>query len=193
MQHRLSSEPAVSSASQEYLGTSLDQKIHHRVENSQPLGLSGATLITVKPSDNISGRSIFIWFCHLRLGLPSGLLLSGFPTKTLYGYVFSSYLPHPFPSLIFFHLINTINIWPQQGPWRSPLSIFFHPPVTSSVLDQNTLLITPFYNTFNLCSSVDLEGQVSHPYATSGIIIVLSSKGQQTICRICIFGDSKKY
>jgi hypothetical protein len=45
------------------------------------------------------------------------------------------------------------------------------------MLHQNIFLITPFSNTFNLCSSVNIEGQVSHPYAISGVIIVLSSKG----------------
>ena len=61
--------------------------------------------------------------------------------------------------------------------WRSLLSKFFHPPVTSSVLVQNTFLITPFSITFSLWSSVNTKGQVSHPYATWGVIIVLSSKG----------------
>jgi hypothetical protein len=27
--------------------------------------------------------------CHLRLGLPNGLFLSGFPTKTLYAFILS--------------------------------------------------------------------------------------------------------
>jgi len=49
-------------------------------------------------------------------------------------------------------------------------------PVTSSMLDQNIFLIAPFSNTFNFCSSVNLEGQLSHPYAASGVIIILSSK-----------------
>jgi hypothetical protein len=40
--------------------------------------------------------------------------------------------------------------------------------------DQNIFLITPFSNTFNLCSSVNLEGQVSHPYATSGVSVDLA-------------------
>jgi hypothetical protein len=53
----------------------------------------------------------------------------------------------------------------------------FNLPVTSSVLDQNIFLIIPFSNTCKRCSSVNIEGQVSHPYATSGVIIVLSSKG----------------
>jgi len=37
MQHRLSSEPAMSSDSPGYPGTSRNQKIHHLVQNSQPL------------------------------------------------------------------------------------------------------------------------------------------------------------
>jgi hypothetical protein len=61
----------------------------------------------------------------------------------------------------------------------SLLRKIFHPPVTSSMLDQNIFLIIPFSNNFNLCSSVKLEGQVSHPYAISGVIIILSSKGHQ--------------
>jgi hypothetical protein len=56
------------------------------------------------------------------------------------------------------------------------------------VLDKNIFLNTPFSNIFNPYSSVNIEGQVSHPYATSGVIIVLSSKGlsngmfKTTIC-----------
>jgi len=51
----------------------------------------------------------------------------------------------------------------------------FHPPVTSSVSDQN-IFLTPFSKNFNFCSTGNIGGQVSHPYA-SGEIIVLSWKG----------------
>jgi hypothetical protein len=51
-------------------------------------------------------------------------------------------------------------------------------------------LITPFANTFNLCSSVNIGGQVSHPYATSSVIIVLPSKGHQNYM---LFADRNKF
>jgi hypothetical protein len=54
MQHRLSSEPEFSTGSQGYPGNSWNQKIHHRVQNSQSLVPIQATLITVKISDTIS-------------------------------------------------------------------------------------------------------------------------------------------
>ena len=47
------------------------------------LSLSWATLIQSMPPHPTSWRSIFILSSHLRLGLPSGLFPSGFPTKTL--------------------------------------------------------------------------------------------------------------
>ena len=96
-----------------------------------------------------------------------------------------------FPPLILLRLINTNNLW--SGTKIMKFSVkFFHPPVTSSVLDQNILPITTFSNTFNLCSSFKIEGQVSYPYVTSGVIIFISSKGQPTICWIYLFGDRNK-
>jgi hypothetical protein len=65
----------------------------------------------------------------------------------------------------------------------------FHPAVNSSALDESIYLITPFYNTFSLCSSVKLEGKILHPYATSGIIIILPSKGHPNNV---LFADQKK-
>ena len=47
-----------------------------------------------------SWRSIFVLYSHLRLGLPSGLFPSGFPTKTLY-----SHLLYPIRATCPTHLI----------------------------------------------------------------------------------------
>ena len=48
------------------------------------LSLSWAGPIQSIYTHTTSWRSILILFAHLQLGLPSGLLHSGFPTKTLY-------------------------------------------------------------------------------------------------------------
>ena len=55
----------------------------------------------------------------------------------------------------------------------SPLCNFFHSPVTSSLLGPNILLNTLFANTLSLRSSLNVSDQVSHPYRTTGRIIVL--------------------
>jgi len=55
-------------------------KVHHK---SPPLALSWANRIQFAPSIPISPRSILLLYSYLRLGLPSGLLPSGLPTKIL--------------------------------------------------------------------------------------------------------------
>jgi len=50
---------------------------------------------------------------------------------------------------------------------------FLHSPVTSSLLDPNILLKTLFSNTLSLRSSLNVSDQVSHPYKTTGKIIIL--------------------
>jgi hypothetical protein len=50
---------------------------------------------------------------------------------------------------------------------------FFQPPLTSSLLDPNIILSTLFTNTLNLCSSLNVRDQVSHPYKTTGKSLIL--------------------
>jgi hypothetical protein len=50
---------------------------------------------------------------------------------------------------------------------------FLHSPVTSSLLGPNILLKTLFSNTLSLCTSLSMRDQVSHPYKTTGRIVVL--------------------
>jgi hypothetical protein len=52
---------------------------------------------------------------------------------------------------------------------------FLHSPVTSSLFGPNILLSTLFSNIHSLCSSLNVRDQVSHPYRTTGKIIVLYS------------------
>ena len=76
--------------------------------------------------------------------------------------------------------------FPHQNPVHtSPPCNFFHSPVTSSLLGPNTLLSTLFSNTRSLRSSLNISDQVSHPYRTTGKIIVLYWK-QNILCHaIC--------
>jgi hypothetical protein len=59
--------------------------------------LSLARSIQSIPSHPISLRSILILSTHLRLGLPSGIFPSGFPTNLLYAFLFSPFVLHAVP------------------------------------------------------------------------------------------------
>ena len=67
-------------ASQDIPRISRNPKVHYRTHK----GLSWASPIQSIYPHPTSWRSILILSTHLRLGFPSGLLPSGFPTKTLY-------------------------------------------------------------------------------------------------------------
>ena len=81
------------------------------------------------------------------------------------------YTPHPSHSS---QLHHPNNIW-----WGVQIiklhikSSFLHSLVTSSLLGPNILLIALFSNNLSLRSFLNLSDQFSHPYETTGKIIVL--------------------
>ena len=75
--------------------------------------------------------------------------------------------------LILLDLVIRRKFCEQYRSLSYSLCIFLHSPVTSSVLGPNLLLNTLFSNTFSLRSSLSVSDQVSHPYKTTGKVIVL--------------------
>ena len=74
------------------------------------LSLSWASPIQSIYPHPTSCRSILILSTHLHLGLPSGLLPSGFPTKTLCTPSPHPYAPHAQP-ISFFSILSPAQYW----------------------------------------------------------------------------------
>ena len=125
------------------------------------------------PSHPTSWRSILILSSHLRLGLWSCLFPSGFPPKTPYTPLLAPIHATRPTQLILLNLITWKILGEEYWSLSASLCSFLHSPVTSSLLDPNILLSTLFLNTLSLCSSLNISDQVSHPYKTTGKIIVL--------------------
>jgi hypothetical protein len=111
------------------------------------------------PCQMISLRSILISSPHLRLHLPIGIFLSGFPTKILYALLHSSYVPHVPPNRLILctrNLITRIFLGEEYKSRSSSLCSHCH--------SSNTFLSTIFLHTLSLFSSLDVRDQVLHPY-----------------------------
>ena len=99
-----------------------------------------------------SWRSIPILSTHLRLGLPSGLFPSGFPTKTLYTPFYSPIHAICPAHLILLDFITRTTLGEEYKSFSSSLCNLLHSPVTSSLLGPN-ILNTIFSNTLSFLSS----------------------------------------
>ena len=88
------------------------------------LSLSWASSIQSAPPHPTSRRSILILSSHLRLGLSSGLLPSGFPTKTLYTPPCPPYELHALP-ISFFLILSPAQYWVRSTDYcnRAYMSI----------------------------------------------------------------------
>jgi hypothetical protein len=97
------------------------------------LFLSLARTIQSTSPHPTSPRSILILFTHLCLGLPSGLLPSGFHTNNLYAFLFSPIRATWPTHLTLRDLIILIILGEEYKSRSSSLCSFLHSPVTSSL------------------------------------------------------------
>ena len=134
--------------------------------SARHLSLSWASSIQSAPPHPTSCWNVLL-SSHLRLGLPSCLFPSGFPTKIVYTPLHSLLRATCPAHLILLDFITRTIFGEEYRSLRSSLCSFLHSVVTSSLFGPNILLNTIFSNTLSLRSSLSVSDQLSHPYKTS--------------------------
>ena len=75
--------------------------------------------------------------------------------------------------LVLLDFITRTILGEEYTSFSSSLCNLLHSPITSSLLGPNILHNTIFSNTLSFLSTLNFSDQVSHPYKTTGKIIVL--------------------
>ena len=132
-------------ASQEIPRISRNPKVHYLTHH---LSLSCVSPIQSIYPHPTSWRSIPILSTHLRLGRPSGLFPSDFPTKTLYTPLSSPIRTTSPAHLILLVFITRTMLGEEYRSFSSSLCNLLHSPVTSSLLGPNILLNSKFSASF---------------------------------------------
>ena len=166
MEHNSPCEAKISSASQEISHILWNPTVNYRVHNSTPLVPILRQITPLQPHF-ISWRSILTLFSNLHLGLPNGLLPSGFPTKILYARLLSPMFATCPVSLILLDFINRISFGKVFRSWISALCSLLQFP-----LGPDILLSTLFSNTLCLCFSLSLRDHVLHLYISWKILVL---------------------
>ena len=136
--------------------------VHYHVYKSLPLVpfLNQMNSVYTIPPKTV--RFILILSPHLCLCLPSVLLPSAFPTKTLYVFLFSPYVLHSWPVSFFLMLF-----WWRVKVWMSSFS-FIQSTTTNCLLGPYSFLSILFWNSLSLCSSVHRREELLQNYFESG-------------------------
>jgi hypothetical protein len=123
-----------------------NQKFSTVVARVRHLFPSWTRWICSSPCHPVSLRFILIPSSHLRLGLPSGLFPSGFPTKTVYTFLSYPCMPHASPTSVCL-IWSTWWDFGMRIDYGASLCACFSilsSPVTSPLLARNILLSTLF-------------------------------------------------
>ena len=105
-----------------------------------------------------SWRSILILSTHLRLGLPSGLLPSGSPSKTLHTPSPHPYAPHAQP-ISFFSILSPAQYWVRSTNHLAPrYAISSILPLKKNIIQHKMcvlVLFTTLYETFFILRRIE--------------------------------------
>ena len=118
-------------ASQEIPRIARNPKVHYRTHKRPPPFSILRHPNPVHYPHPSSWRSILILFTHLRLGLPSGLFPSGFPSKTLYTPLSSPIRATCTAHLIVLDFITRKILGEEYKSFSFSLCNLLHSPVTS--------------------------------------------------------------